>query len=304
MSRSSTAPQVTPTLVLAGFGEVGQSYARSLLQKSVHLRIYHPSPSEHTKEAAATQGLVICNSALAAFSEADIVLSVAPGQAALQIAAAAAGVLKPDALFADLTSAAPSIIRESAALFAVDAYIDVAIMGAVSIHGLRTPLLASGGGAQRLAAALQPLGFQLESLPGSANGDATSLKILRSIFTKGMDAVVMECMLAAEAAGLRELLLQQLADLDLSTTRELIEMFVRTHVPAAARRKHEAHTAACQLHELGIDAFATKAVQQRYEHTVSLMGKETRNPTVPPGGNIFDAVLPWMLQAERAKNIS
>ena len=42
------------------------------------------------------------------------------------ISAAAADVLKPGALFADLTSAAPSIIRESSALFATDAYIDVA----------------------------------------------------------------------------------------------------------------------------------------------------------------------------------
>ncbi len=303
MYSSSTAPQVPLTLVLAGFGEVGQSYARSLLQKGVNLRIYHPNPSEQTKEAAAAHGLVICNAALAAFKEADIVMSVAPGQAALQIAATAVGVLKPGALFADLTSAAPSTIRESSALFAADAYIDVAIMGAVSIHGLRTPLLASGAGAHRLAADLKPLGFQIESLPNSANGDATSLKILRSIFTKGMDAVVMECMLAAEAAGLRELLLQQLADLDLSTTRELIEMFVRTHVPAAARRQHEAHAATSQLNDLGIDPFVTKAVQQRYEHTVSLMGKDARNPTVPSGGTIFDTVLPWMLQAERAKKI-
>ena len=303
MYSASTAPQVPLTLVLAGFGEVGQSYARSLLQQRVNLRIYHPNASEHTQAAAAAQGLVICNAALAAFKEADIVMSVAPGQSALQIAAAAADVLKPGALFADLTSAAPSTIRESSALFAADAYIDVAIMGAVSIHGLRTPLLASGAGAYRLEAALQPLGFQIESLPNSANGDATSLKILRSIFTKGMDAVVMECMLAAEAAGLRELLLQQLADLDLSTTRELIEMFVRTHVPAAARRQHEAHAAANQLNEIGIDAFVTRAVQQRYDHTVSLMGKDARNPTVPKGGTIFDAVLPWMLQAERRKKI-
>ncbi|HSW23019.1 MAG TPA: DUF1932 domain-containing protein [Burkholderiaceae bacterium] len=209
-------------------------------------------------------------------------------------------MLRAGALFADLSSASPASIRESAALFAAQDHVDVAIMGAVSIHGHRTPLLASGPGAARLHALLQPLGFDIECMPRSASGDATALKLLRSVFTKGMDAVVMECLLAAEAAGLRDPLLRQMADLDRSTTRELIEMFVRTHAPAATRRLHETQAVSVQLTELGIDPIMTRAVLQRYERTIEILGAQARNPAAASGDTVFDTVLPWMLAAERS----
>lgn len=296
----NAAPLKLPVVALAGFGEVGQIYASALLAQGVSVRVYHPAASALTRQAAQQKGLSIDSDALTVFSQVDLVLSLAPGAAALGVAKAAFDVMKPGALFADFTSASPVVIREAAALFAPDAYVDVAIMGALSIHGHHTPLLAAGQGAARLDARLRPLGFEIECMPGSASGDATALKLLRSVFTKGMDAVVIECLLAAEAAGLRPQLLQQMADMDRIPMRETIEMYVRTHAASAPRRLHEMEAVHSQLDDLGIHPLVTVAVIERYRRTVAMIGPAARNPLPPARGNIYDAVLPWLLAAERA----
>jgi 3-hydroxyisobutyrate dehydrogenase len=294
------APRKLPAITLVGLGEVGQIFATALLGLGVPVRVYHPAPGEHTRQAAQQKGLFIDQDAATAFGHADLVMSVAPGAMALDIAKVARDVMKPGALFADFTSAAPAVIRESANLFPPDAYVDVAIMGALSLHGHRTPLLAAGGAGARLATLLRPFGFEIECMPGSANGDATALKMLRSVFTKGMDAVVMECLLAAEAAGLRPQLMQQMADMDRIPMRETIEMYVRTHAASAARRLHEMEAVEKQLEALGIHTLVTPAVVARYRRTVDLLGPAARNPPLPVGGSVYDAVLPWLLAAERA----
>ncbi len=296
----NAAPRKVPAITLAGLGEVGRIYATALLGMGVPVRVYHPAAGALTREAAQQAGVAIDSDAAAAFGDADLVLSVAPGAVALGIATVASDVMKSGALFADFTSAAPADIRAAAALFAPDAYVDVAIMGALSIHGHRTPLLAAGQGAARLDASLRPFGFEIDCMPGSASGDATSLKMLRSVFTKGMDAVVIECLLAAEAAGLRPQLLQQMADMDRIPMRETIEMYVRTHAASAQRRLHEMEAVSQQLEDLGTPALVTPAVLARYRRTVAMLGPAARNPPLPEGGTIYDAVLPWLLAAERA----
>jgi 3-hydroxyisobutyrate dehydrogenase len=296
---TATATASRAAIALAGFGEVGQAFARALVAHAVPVRVFHPQPRAVACAAAAELGLVIATEPQAAFRDAALVLSVVPGQQALETALAAAQVLPRDAIFADLTSAAPAVMRESAGLFAAPGYADGAIMGAVSIHGAATRILCSGAAAQRLAAMLGPLGFQIDCVADGKPGDASGLKLLRSIFTKGMDAVVIECLLAAEAVGLRRQLLQEMGDLDHSTVSELMMMFVRTHAPHAWRRMHEVASIQQTLGDAGLTLPVTAAVHARYARTVRLLGRSPELPAPGAGQSIMDTVLPWMLAAER-----
>jgi 3-hydroxyisobutyrate dehydrogenase len=286
-------------VTLAGFGEVGQAYAAALARQGQVLRIYHPAPKAQARDAASRLGLCIETDVARTFNECDLVLNVAPGANALSVALDAVSCLRPGAMFADLSSAAPAVLRAAAAHFDPRAYVDVAIMGAVSIHGHRTPLLASGAGAGRLRDLLTPLGFQMEVLADSQAGDATALKLVRSVLTKGMDAVIIECLLVAEALGLREPLLAQMGDLDRSTLSELMLMFVRTHAPHAVRRLHEVEAMEETLRGLGVPLIVTPAVRRRYERTIATLGTEARVPLEPENGSLYDRALPWMLEAER-----
>ena len=300
--KADQAPAASVALArvtLAGFGEVAQHYARALQARDVTVRVFHPCASERSLQAAAAAGLRI-ESEAQAFADAQIVLSLTPGGASLAVAQAAANVLPEGAVFADFTSASPQAIRAGASLFAPGAHADVAIMGALSLHGHRTPLLAAGDGAERLRGWLEPLGFAAQVLRGGHSGDATALKLLRSVFTKGMDAVTIECLLAAEAAGLRPQLLEQMGDMDRVPMRATIDMYVRTHAASAARRLEEMREVQAQLEALGMRPQVTPAIIARYVRTVGMLGDAATNPPVPEGTPVGDVVMPWLLAAERA----
>ena len=295
----TTSPDSLPAVTLVGFGDVGQAYATALIQQGVPLRVFHPAPRASALAAAARLGLAIDSDAATACCGADLVLNVAPGPQALAIATALSPHLGPHALFADLSTASPQALREAAALFAPAAYVDAAILGAISIHGHRTPLLASGTGAARLRELLQPFGFVIDLMPDSLPGDATALKLVRSVLTKGMDGVVIECLLIAESLGLRQQLMPRLADLDASPLSELMAMFVRTHAPHALRRLHEMEAIEETLRGLDLPLIMIAATKQRYARSVDILGADARLPLEPVGGSVFDRAIPWMLAAER-----
>jgi len=295
-----TPPTKThPHVTLIGFGDVGQSYAAALKAQGIDPVVFHPAPKPAALAAAGRLGLSIETDPARAYAGCDLVLNVAPGSQALPAALTAAPLLRADALFADLSSAAPASLRSAASHFGAQLYVDVAIMGAVSIHGHRTPLLASGKGSGRLQQLLAPLGFPVEVLPDSRPGDATSLKLVRSVLTKGMDAVVVECLLIAEALGLRGPLLAHMADLDSSPLSELMAMFVRTHAPHAGRRLHEVETIEETLGGLGVPLFAMPAARQRFQRSIAMLGAGAAVPSEPEGASLYDRALPWMLAAER-----
>lgn len=287
------------SLTIVGFGDVGQAYARAFVDQGMVVHIHHPSPSPRALDAAQELGLVIVTDAARAFGDCALALNVAPGPQALAVARAAAPHMPAGSVFADLSSASLQDLRAAAALFKHSDYVDVAIMGAVSIHGHHTPLLASGAGASSLADRLAPLGFVVQVMPDSAPGDAMALKLVRSVLTKGMDAVITECLLVAQALGLREALLANIGDLDSSRLSELMAMFIGTHAPHAQRRLHEMDAAVSAFQGLGVPLIVTPAVQARFARTVATLGANATLPEGAPGAALYDRVLPWMLDAER-----
>jgi len=75
-----------------------------------------------------------------------IVLSLVTASTALEAARDALVGLRPETIYADLTSAAPQLKREVARVVETAAaqFADVALMGVVPALGLGTPALASG----------------------------------------------------------------------------------------------------------------------------------------------------------------
>ena len=284
---------------VAGFGEVGRAYVTGLRAEGIVATVFHPSPSPRTVEMARDAGVAIEQDPQTAYQACDLALNVGPGSEALGAARAAAPWVREGSLFCDLTSAAPKAIRSAAELFRPGAYVDGAILGAVSIHGHRTPVLASGAGAARLKSMLEPLGFSVDAMPASEPGDATTLKLVRSVLTKGMDGVILECLLVAEAVGLREALLARLGDLDRSSFSELMAMFVRTHAPHALRRLHEMEAAHEALQGLGVPLYMTEAVQRRYARTVATLGERPALPPESGSTDLYARIVPWMLEAEQ-----
>ncbi|MEJ2598781.1 MAG: NAD(P)-binding domain-containing protein, partial [Anaerolineales bacterium] len=186
-------------IAILGIGEAGAALACDLIAKGVPVRGWDPEPRNlpHELEFAASNP--------AAASSADIVLSVNWASVALEVAAEVAPVLQPHQLYADLNTASPQLKREIAAIIEKvgASFVDAALMEPVLPKGLGTQVYASGSGAQLFMKKMTPLGMPVTYLDPEA-GTAATHKLVRSIMYKGVAAVIVECLQAAEALNMRE----------------------------------------------------------------------------------------------------
>ena len=201
-----------------------------------------------------------------ALSGVELVISLVTADQALAVAEAAAECIAPGAIYCDMNSVAPQTKQEAAR--AIEAagghYVDVAVMAPVNPARLSVPLLLSGGQADEAAARLVALGFANMRVVGEAVGRASSIKMIRSVMVKGIEALTAECVLAAEAAGVRD---EVLASLDASEKarpwEERAEYNLERMLVHGLRRAAEMEEVLKTLEALGTGAAMTRGTVER-----------------------------------------
>ncbi len=228
---------------MLGLGEAGGRLAADLVDAGLEVTGYDPVPN------SAPHRVTQAADPVSAVSRAAAVLSLTTASTALAAAESALPGLMTDALYADLNTASPALKRDVAALVAGAGarFADVALLGPVPVSGLGTPALASGPGAQAFADVLGPLGMPVEVVSDQA-GDAATLKLLRSVFMKGLAASALESLRAAEAAGHARWLEGEIAAV---LGEPLLERLVEGSRRHAVRRVDEMQAAREEIHSTG-----------------------------------------------------
>jgi 3-hydroxyisobutyrate dehydrogenase-like beta-hydroxyacid dehydrogenase len=229
-------------VAVLGLGEAGGRLAADLVALDVEVRGYDPDP---------TREFPSLSDPAAAATGSDAVLSVNSAQAATAAAAACLPALDETTIYADLNTASPELKRELATLVGgVGArFADVALLGPVPASGLRAPVLASGDGARAFAELFEPLGMPVTVVSEEA-GDAAAMKLVRSVFMKGLAAAVVESMEAAERAGHADWLADEIVAM---IGRPFFERALEGSRMHAARRVDEMEAARELLVELGVE---------------------------------------------------
>jgi 3-hydroxyisobutyrate dehydrogenase-like beta-hydroxyacid dehydrogenase len=286
-------------VAIVGVGEVGRCYTEALHKAGFELLLCDIKPLPAAEQIASSRGLVIHRSIGNWISSADWVISCVPGSEARKVAHQCVELLPAGAAIADVTTASPDDKRSSADYASKRAirFVDSAIMGAIAASKERTPLLACGDGAQEFQSVARRMGAPIQVMQGASAGDAISLKMLRSVFTKGMEALCVEMLTAAEKRGLREQLYNVLSDIDKSGLRSFMEMLVRTHVVHAKRRAHEVAEAERQLALAGVPSLVLPGVTSRFLATASSLEKRP----LPVPEPTVDQALQWLLADSDAR---
>jgi 3-hydroxyisobutyrate dehydrogenase-like beta-hydroxyacid dehydrogenase len=183
-------------IAVLGLGEAGTIYATDLAAHGAHVAAADP------RAAAAPPGVVLAPGTAEAVTGAALVLSLVGARAASAALAEALPAMARSAVFADLNTAAPEEKRRLAqqAAGAGVRFADVAVLAPVPRARIATPLLVSGPGEAALTAQLAELGIPATSA-GPEPGAAAGLKLLRSVFMKGLAATILEAVTAASAVG-------------------------------------------------------------------------------------------------------
>lgn len=270
------------TITLLGFGEAGTTLARGLVEdlrwpasqqdrviRTVDIALGRWARGEAMVRRAEAWGIAASDSYDESLGDTDMAFSVVTGEDAVAAAESLKPYLKPGALYCDFNSITANQTRAVGAVFdgsGVD-FVDVAVMGGFLALGHRVPLVLSGPRAEEVAAWMADIGLTARVLNDRV-GDASAVKILRSVLIKGIEALGIECLTAAHREGLTSEVLATLADVDRMGMANFVQMLVSTHLVHAKRRLEEMDKAAANLDDLGIAPLMTEATRRTLRRTV------------------------------------
>ena len=196
---------------IIGFGEAAYNLALGLKSegltglRSSDAMQDHPvrGPLIRARAAEAGVELMADNRALARW--ADMLCNITPTQFTRDALESVLDTLRPGQLYVDLTSSTPANKAAMAELVAKTGakYTDATMLGSLPASRHKVQIIACGPGAEAFKREMDPWGMQIEFNPGPP-GAASAIKLVRSIYMKGLEALLLEMLEAADAYGVTE----------------------------------------------------------------------------------------------------
>ncbi|MCQ2003223.1 NAD(P)-dependent oxidoreductase [Rhizobium sp. NRK18] len=276
-------------VIVIGYGEVGRAFGDHI--ERAGRRVAYVDPVAENVAPNAT----LLRDVPWEVPDRTLILGAIPSAAARDVAVNLAAI-RNEFLYVDLSSSPPALMKECAGILeeAGRSFVDGAIMGSVDLAGAHAPIILSGPASQKAASDLAALGFDAKSLQGSQAGDACGLKLLRTLMTKGIEVLAIECFAAATAMGLGSEIRENLTDVCARPFPDLLDAMVRSHVVHATRRKHEVEAAIAQASTLGLEVSVTRAVLSVYSRTEERIALE--RPNLPM---TTDEAVSWLANGMR-----
>lgn len=265
-------------LGLVGFGEVGTAFATGLGRNGLApISAYDPRAvsgpySAALKARAADLGVNLVQTLAELAGRSTLLLGVVPGTQSVIVARSLRPMLNADHVYVDLAAATPNVKQAVASILASSQaqVADGAIMSTPREDGYRVLILTSGPAARRFESLMKPWGMRITAIDGEM-GEASGIKSLRSVFTKGLEALLVECVLACHRYGLEQQVLGSIADwMDQRPFMETLNLLLVTDAIHAGRRSSEAAMSATVLRQAGLDPIMTSATARLLRRNAQL----------------------------------
>lgn len=250
-----------------GYGEAAYALSRSFAESKAGQDLFQAACSRSFSYRGKPEdaGVKRCASYAELARECDTIFVTTPNVAALPTAQAIAPYLREGMLYADLTSSAPRLMQEAAdlaeksgALFA-----DAAMLDSLPKFRNNVRVVVSGSGAEEFLSRTAGLLFRAEKV-GELPGEASAIKMLRSLYTKAHLAIAFDMLQGAAAYGVEDYVMKSLAEtMDGKTFIEGMDERTSSGIIHAARRADELEMAAGMLADAGLDPSLTMAAAEK-----------------------------------------
>ncbi|MEH6544950.1 MAG: DUF1932 domain-containing protein [Sneathiella sp.] len=215
-----------------------------------------------------------CSSMEGALKNADVVFSLVTADRAYFAAEQAAKYLQKKTFFLDCNSCAPGTKKRSSKIISdIGArYVDVAVMAPVYPKLHLTPLLISGEFTEEAKTVFECLQMDAKAMEGGV-GTSSSVKMIRSIMMKGLEALFSECVLAGRRAGVDEKVIASLEQTypGFGFADKSAYMFERM-MAHGERRAAEMKEVALTVAELGLPSDMAEATV-KWQQRIGELGK-------------------------------
>jgi 3-hydroxyisobutyrate dehydrogenase-like beta-hydroxyacid dehydrogenase len=278
-----------PVIGFIGYGEAAFWIARGLrgqgIARVVAYDLHTPTPrlGDLIRQRADEAGARLLPTLAALPPECDIIISAVTADAARSVGEAAAALVEPRHIYADINSVSPAVKQAVGAAMAARGarFVEAAVMSSVPPLGHRVPMLLCGPGARDFSGQMSAYGMQLEVLDG-ALGSVSAIKMFRSVIIKGLEALMLECVLGAEQYGASEKVFASVsASMPGIDWSQLAHYMIGRTALHAERRVHEMEEVAHTLAGVGIDPIMAAATARRIQTCAALNLKAQFNGREP-----------------------
>lgn len=219
----------------------------------------------HSRAQEAGVTLVNTNKEIAQW--ADIVFAAVPSSFTMDVCNDVKECLRPGQVYVDVSASTPTVkeaiweaIKDTGVLFA-----DAAMLGSLPKDKHQVPITASGNGAEKFHELMTPYGMKI-TLAGEKAGSASAIKLVRSIFMKGIAALMIDTMQAADAYGVSNEIVASLSkSLDGIPFTSHLDRIVTGTALHCTRRAAELKGSVAMQEEAGLNPEMTLASKHGHE---------------------------------------
>jgi 3-hydroxyisobutyrate dehydrogenase-like beta-hydroxyacid dehydrogenase len=197
------------TIGLLNPGEMGSMVGAAVRSGGARVLWAGEGRSGATRKRASDAGLEDAGSVASVVAASDVILSVCPPHAALDVATQVAA-LRFGGIFVDGNAVSPATAREIGGIVEKGGatFVDGGIIGPPPEKPGTTRFYVSGAGAERISRLLTAGALEAPVVPGGP-GAASALKMAYASWTKGSSALLLAVCALASAEGVEDSLLRE-----------------------------------------------------------------------------------------------
>lgn len=256
-----------------GFGEAAFCICRGLSEQGIQGIVAYDTLATHETmgklihDRANDAGVVLYDSAIMVAQTVDILFVSVPSSYTLDVCKTVVDVLKKEQIYVDVTASTPEtkkqiwlLLKDTGVLF-----VDAAMLGSLPQDKHRVPITASGNGAKAFYNIMSQYGMRITCVEGEA-GAASAIKLIRSIFMKGIASLMIEMLQAADAYNVTDEVVSSIAkSMDGIAFTDHLKRLVTGTAIHAKRRAAELKGSILMLGECGIDASMSVASKHKHD---------------------------------------
>lgn len=259
-----------------GFGEAAFNIAQGLYGEGIRGIKAHDAMQNHevmgklVHKRAEEAHVTLVDDSRDLVDWADVVFAAVPSTFTMGVCDEIKDHLRKGQLYVDVSASTPATkqaiwekIKDTGVLFT-----DGAMLGSLPKKKHQVPITASGNGAAAFKETMAPYHMDI-TLAGEKAGSASAIKLVRSIFMKGIASLMIEMLEGAHAYGVAEEVVNSLSkSLDGTPFVSHLNRLVTGTGVHAKRRGHELEGSIDLLKDAGVEPLMTVAAKASHEMLV------------------------------------
>ncbi|MFD1851511.1 DUF1932 domain-containing protein [Oceanobacillus bengalensis] len=271
-----------------GYGEAAFEMSKGLKQVGVKAIVAYdhmindPNFQTILYERARKASVDLSESIKDTVKSADVLFVAVPADKAAEVSLVVKDYLPDGVLYVDVSASTPSTQKTIATnLSETVLFVDASMLGPLTKYQHRVPMLVSGNGADSFISYMSNYGMNITKVSDKP-GDASSIKLIRSIFMKGLATISFETFEIARELNVEDYVLASLSEtIENSSLEDTINQLITGTSIHAERRTKELEGSIEMLDSLNINSTLSNAIREKLMFVTEQNLKEQFNGERP-----------------------